>query len=51
MIAYSMAEPPVMIQAAIAATVNASNVRGFYGRETLTGGSYSASYYISTTRF
>lgn len=35
----------------IAATVNASNVRGFYGRETLTGGSYSASYYISTTRF
>lgn len=35
----------------IAASVNATNVRSFYGRENLTGGTYSASYYISTTRY
>lgn len=35
----------------IAASVSASNVRSFYGREHLTGGTYSASYYISTTHF
>ena len=35
----------------IAASVKASNVRSYYGTETLSGGGYSASYYISTTRF
>ena len=33
----------------IFATVNANNVRGYFGMENLTGGGYSASYYIETT--
>lgn len=35
----------------IAASVKAANVRSYYGTETLSGGGYSASYYISTTRY
>ena len=35
----------------VAASVAASNVRSYAGTETLTGGSYDVSYYISTSRF
>ena len=35
----------------ISARVNASNVIPYVGNETLTGGDYSASYYISSTRY
>ena len=35
----------------IVASVNASNVRNFAGREELTGGSYDVSYYIQTSRY
>jgi hypothetical protein len=35
----------------IAASVNASNVRNFAGRENLTGGSYDVKYYIKTSRY
>lgn len=35
----------------IVASVNASNVRNFAGREELMGGSYDVSYYIQTSRF
>ena len=35
----------------ISAKVNASNVVPYVGNETLTGGDYSASYYISSTRY
>lgn len=35
----------------IAASVTASNVRSYAGTETLTGGEYEVSYYISTTRY
>lgn len=35
----------------IAASVNAGGVRSYAGTESLTGGGYDVSYYISTTRF
>lgn len=35
----------------IVASVDASRVRNFAGKEDLTGGSYSVSYYISTSRY
>ncbi len=35
----------------VAASVAAANVRSYAGTETLTGGSYDVSYYISTSRF
>lgn len=35
----------------VAASVAAANVRSYAGTETLTGGSYDVSYYISTSRY
>ncbi|MBQ0086775.1 MAG: hypothetical protein KBS72_03705 [Bacteroidales bacterium] len=35
----------------IAVSVSAGNVHGYYGSENLSGGNYSASYYIVTTRY